>query len=95
MTWRSTDELMRRVRSAAARRGSSLNEYVSAVLDAATNPELEGTEAERLRERLAQVELLVQPRAARPSRPSEEAVTRARAAAGRGTPLSQLVSASR
>lgn len=52
MTWRSSDELLERVRRAAERQGRSMNEYVSAVLDDATNPALAGTEADRLRERL-------------------------------------------
>ena len=36
MTWRASQELLERVRRAAERRGRSMNDYVTAVLDAAT-----------------------------------------------------------
>jgi hypothetical protein len=47
-----------------------MNDYVTAVLDAATNPGLAGGEAERLRERLDQAGLLAEPgeRRSRPPR---------------------------
>ena len=60
MTWRTTDERLARVRRAAEQRGRSMNDYVTAVLDAATDPNLGGTEAERLRERLASAGLLAE-----------------------------------
>jgi hypothetical protein len=47
MTWRSTDELLELVRRATDRQGHSMNEFVTAVLDAATNPELAGSDADR------------------------------------------------
>ena len=94
MTWRATDELVERVRRAAARLGRSMNDYVSAVLDVATDPNLAGSEAERLRERLDQAGLLA-PASDRRRRPSRQKVARARAAAGAGTPLSELVTKGR
>jgi hypothetical protein len=94
MTWRADDELLDRVRRAAERQGRSMNDYVTAVLDAATDPSLAGTEAERLRERLDRAGLLA-PVGHRRRRPSAREVARARTAAGAGTPLSQLVSEGR
>ncbi|HWB67295.1 MAG TPA: toxin-antitoxin system HicB family antitoxin [Mycobacteriales bacterium] len=94
MTWRASDELMARVRAAAARHGRSLNDYVSSVLDAATNPELSGSAAEQVRERLAAAGILVPPGRPR-RRPSKQAFEAARRAAGKGTRPSDLVSESR
>jgi len=67
-----------------------MNDYVSAVLDAATDPDLAGDEATALRERLARAGLLApaEPPRTRPAR-SELEVARARASGG--TPLSALV----
>ena len=67
-----------------------MNEYVTAVLDAATNPDLTGDEAASLRERLAQAGLLAPPGAPR-TRPVEADLARARVAASGGTPVSALV----
>ena len=91
MTWRTSDEVLERVRRQAREHGRSLNDWVTAVLSAATDPSLAGDEAQRVRERLAAAGLLepVQPVGRR--RPADADVARARAAAGRGTPLSELV----
>jgi hypothetical protein len=90
MTWRASDQLLDRVRQYARRHGRSLNDYVTAVLDAATSPDLASDEAERLRERLAAAGLLVPP--GPPTvRPDPDEVERARAKAGLGTPLSEIV----
>lgn len=67
-----------------------MNDYVNAVLDAATDPNLAGTEADRLRERLDRAGLLAPPGRRRPRPPAKE-IARARTAAGTGTPLSDLV----
>jgi Arc-like DNA binding domain len=91
MTWRAPADLIERVRRAAQRQHRSMNEYVTAVLDAATNPRLAGSEAEQLRERLAQAGLLVGG-GERRSRPPREEAAGARRRAGMGTALSQLVS---
>jgi hypothetical protein len=99
MTWRPEDELYERVRRAAKQRGRSINAYVTAVLDTATNPDGAATEWDQVRERLANAGLLVPtalapPATARP-RPSPDKVAQARAAAGRGTSLAELVASSR
>ena len=88
------DELYQRVRRAAQQQGRSVNDYVTAVLDVATNPDAAGTEWEQLRQRLANTDLLVPPGAPR-RRPNPDKVARARAAAGQGTSLSELVASSR
>jgi hypothetical protein len=91
MSWRAPDELMERVRAAANAWGWSMNEYVSRVLDAATDPAHANSELERLRERLASTGLLAPPSTPR-TRPEPAATEAARSRAGRGTPLSSLVS---
>jgi hypothetical protein len=67
-----------------------MNDYVTAVLDAATDPNLAGDEATALRERLTQAGLLA-PAGQRRVRPAAVDVARARAAASSGTPLAALV----
>lgn len=94
MTWRAPADLIARVRQAAQRRGRSMNDYVTAVLDAATNPRLAGSEAERLRERLAQAGLLAEPGEPR-RRPARDQTAAARSRAGQGTALSHVVSEDR
>ncbi len=90
MTWRGTDDLIQRVRRSARAHGRSMNDYVTAVLDAATNPDLAGDDAAMLRERLDQAGLLAPAGRAR-KRPAAGRVVAARAVASRGTPLAQLV----
>ncbi len=90
MTWRAPAELIARVRLAAQRRGRSMNDYVTAVLDAATNPRLAGSEVERLRERLDQAGLLAEP-GERRRRPAADEVGAARSRAGQGTALADLI----
>ncbi len=67
-----------------------MNEYVTAVLNAATDPALAGDDAAQLRERLARVGLLVTASTPRP-RPDPKAVTRARRRAAAGAPLAEHV----
>lgn len=94
MTWRASEELIQRVRVEAARRSKSMNDYVTAVLDAATDPSLSGSEAEQLRARLAVAGLLAPPGRPR-RRPPATQVAAARRSAAKGTPLSELVSEGR
>lgn len=90
MSWRSSDELAERVRLAAKRSGRSMNDYVTAVLDAATNPALAGDEATSLRERLAGAGLLA-PAGSPRTRPADADLARARSAASGGTAVASLV----
>lgn len=96
MTWRASEELLERVRQQAAQQGKSLNEWVTAVLDAVSNPQTAGSERAQIRERLAVAGLLeAQGSGAKVSRPSRRQFEAARAAAGRGTPLSEIVAKGR
>ncbi|MGQ0718430.1 MAG: transcriptional regulator [Pseudonocardiales bacterium] len=90
LTWRAPDELVARVRRAADQRGSSVNEFVTRVLDAATDPELTDDESLRVRERLAAAGLLAPVGPPRP-RPAGDDLAGARRRAGQGHPLADLV----
>lgn len=94
MTWRAPDALMERVRRQAAHEGRSMNEWVTAVMQAVTDPDLAGGDAERIRERLRMAGLVVETTRDR-RRPPRKAVAAARKAAGRGTPLDEIVSQDR
>jgi len=94
VSWRAADELVERVKSAAVARGMSLNEFMTRVLEAAVDPEMAVDERTRVYERLARAGLVVPPGEPRPRPPAEE-FRRAREVAGRGTPLSDLVSEDR
>jgi plasmid stability protein len=95
LTLRLPDELVERVRSTADLLGRSMNDYAGAVLDAATNPDLSETEAERVRVRLRLAGLLAPPTHVAVTRPSRDAVAAARHRAGQGTPLAHLVAEGR
>ena len=94
MTWRAPDDLLEQVRRIAEQHGWSMNELVTRVLRAATDPENADDESQRLRERLDRSGLLA-PAGAPRTRPDAARVDAARRAAGRGTPLSDLVTEQR
>jgi hypothetical protein len=92
VSWRAEDSLVERVRKVASTQGKSMNEFITQVLDAATNPESASDEATRIRERLARFDLVVpQVDAELRVRPPADLVEKARKAAGQGTLLSDLV----
>lgn len=93
VTWRAADELVARVRRAAEQRGCSVNEFVTRVLDAATDPELTDDESLRVRERLAAAGLLAPPGPPR-ARPDDAELAAARQRAGHGSTLANLVHSS-
>jgi len=95
LTVRANDDLIARVRAAATSSGRSINEYVVTVLDAATNPDLAGEEAERVRARLERAGLLVHLPRRRGRRPGRDEVAAAGQRAARGTPVSEIVSRDR
>lgn len=95
VTWRASTDLVDRVRDEAARQGRSLNDYLTRLAEAATDPDLADSDQQRLRERLAQAGLLTPASGKRGRRPDPAAVARARRRAGRGTPVSDLVSEDR
>lgn len=95
LTIRADDDLVERVRQAAAEKGLSVNAYVSHVLDMATNPEYATSSFERVSERLRAADLLAERSAQGETPLRPESVAAARKAAGRGTMLSEIVAADR
>ena len=95
LTIRLKDELAKEIKDHAAAAGRSANACVVSVLSAAVDPDLEGSDIERTRARLARAGLLAIPTGDAPPRPDPETLRRARKAAGKGTPLSDLVSSGR
>lgn len=91
VTWRADDALIRRAKDVAAEQGRSLNDYLTRVVDAATDPDLASTDARRIRERLARAGLLAEPAGETPASPPEPEVAAARARAAEGRPLSDYV----
>ncbi len=94
ITWRADDELVERVRAAAGTSGRSINEFVTRVLDATTDPDLAGTEAQRVRERLARAGLLTVPHGSA-ERPDAAALAAAGRRAAAGRPVSEILLANR
>ncbi len=92
MTWRVSDELLEQVRRHAQRRGRSLNDWVTTVMAAATDPAYAADEAGQVRERLARAGLLEALSDQAPRRPAANRVAAARVRAGTGRQLSDLVS---
>jgi hypothetical protein len=91
MTWRVSDELLEQVRRHAQRQGRSLNDWVTTVMAAASDPAYATDEAAALRERLDRAGLLEAPTGDAPRRPAARQVAAARARAGTGEQLSDLV----
>lgn len=90
MSLRLPDRLAAQVRDRAARSGKSVNGWITLVLSAAVDPELAGSEVERIRDRLRLAGLLDEAEGGA-RKPDPGAVARARRAAGRGTPLAAIV----
>jgi len=95
LTIRIDDDLAKHVKEHAAAHGRSVNAWVTAVLSAAVDPELEGSEPERTRSRLARAGLIAPAQRGAARRPDQNRLVQARKAAGKGTPLSRLVSGGR
>jgi hypothetical protein len=93
---RLSDEHGDAVRRLAAGRGRSVNQTFEDLVAAATDPTHAGDELLALRERLARAGLVfdVSALSGAPA-PSTHELERARSAAGRGTPLQDLVSEGR
>lgn len=91
LTIRAPEDLVARTRLAAAAAGQSMNEYVVVLLDAATDPDLAGSQAERIRQRLAQAGLLEPLPTDTGGRPSPEALRQAGRRAASGRTLAELV----
>ena len=95
VTWRAPEHLVERVRAAAAEDGRSLNDYLTQLARAATDPEFAADDSERLRERLARAGLLARTGPPARHRPDPTEVAEARRAAGEGIQLSDLVAQNR
>jgi hypothetical protein len=95
LTLRVPEELAERLKGAAHDRGESVNGYAVKVLSAAVDPDLAGDEVTGLKERLARAGLLLTPELLATKRHSARELSRARAAAGRGKPLSDFVAEGR
>lgn len=91
LTLRVEDELAVRLSHYAGEHGDSVNAYAKRVLWAAVDPALEDDPTTRVRERLSRAGLLETGGSFRGRRPDDEQVARARAAAGKGRPLSDYV----
>jgi hypothetical protein len=91
MSWRVTDEVLERVRRQAHAQGQSLNEWVTLVMQAASDPAYATTDAERIRERLAAAGILHVPTPVTRKAHSRKAVSKARAEAGEGRSLADIV----
>ncbi len=84
------------MRQLAAVRGASINQTFEDLVAAATDPALADDDRQALRERLARAGLVFDIRVLPDVHaPTEAQLVRARAAAGRGTPLATLVSEGR
>lgn len=95
VTWRAPSELVERVQNVASAQGRSMNDYLTRVLEVATSPDEQDSESERMRARFARAGLMVTTPAGASDRPSQVDLKRARAEAGRGIELSELVSSER
>jgi hypothetical protein len=95
VTWRTSEGLVARVRLQASHHGLSMNEYLTRVLQAATDPTFAAEPASQVRERLRLAGLLDAGSSDITATPDPERVAAARERAGRGTPLSDLVTEGR
>ena len=95
ITWRADDDLVARVKVNAQNQRVSMNEYLTRIAQAATDPSLSSNAIEEIRSRLRLAGLLSEFDARDEVRPDEDAVLAARQRAGQGTPLSELVRTSR
>jgi len=95
ITWRADDDLVARVKVNAQNQRVSMNEYLTRIAQAATDPSLSSSAIEEIRSRLRLAGLLSEFDARDEVRPDEDAVLAARQRAGQGTPLSELVRTSR
>ena len=95
VSWRADDKLVARVKRVAGTHRMSMNEYLTHVLDVATDPSRASSAEQQLRERLMSAGLLVISKPIGRSRPSRAEVNAAGERAKHGTPLSDLVSEGR
>ncbi len=95
ITWRADEQLVARVKMCAREQRVSMNEYLTRIAQAATDPSLSSNAIDEIRSRLRLAGLLSCFDAPDTQRPDDDAVAAARRRAGRGTPLSELVRTNR
>ena len=96
VTWRADDELVARVKMRAKEQQVSMNEFLTRIAQAATDPSTSSSTVEEIRSRLKLAGLLSDFQAPDPGPPPDQAaVAAAMKRAGQGTPLSELVRANR
>jgi len=95
VTWRADNDLVTRVKLTAKHLDLSMNEYLTQIVRAATDPSLSSSSVEEVRARLRLAGLLVETPPPTVPPPDQAAVAAARKRAGQGTPLSELVRANR
>ena len=95
VTWRADKELVARVKLRAQEQQVSMNEFLTRIAQAATDPSTSSSAVEEIRARLKLAGLLSDFRAPGVEPPGEEEFAAARKRAGQGTPLSELVRANR
>lgn len=95
VSWRADAKLVARVKRVAGTHQMSMNEYLTHVLDVATDPSRASGADQQLRERLMSAGLLAISKPIGRSRPSRAEVSAAGERAKHGTPLSDLVSEGR
>lgn len=95
ITWRADDELVARVKISAQILRVSMNEYLTRIAQAATDPSLSSNEIEEIRARLRLAGLLSEFEGRDVVPPDDDAVAAARQRAGGGTALSELVRSNR
>ena len=95
VTWRADEELVARVKLTAKHLDLSMNEYLTQIARAATDPSLSSSSAEAVRAKLRLAGLLVEAVPDPGPPPDQAAVAAAMKRAGQGTPLSELVRANR
>ena len=95
LTLRLDDDLARHLKAKAKEEGRSVNALAVSTLRALVDPEFAGDERSRLHERLKRAGILAEfPRLNRP-RQDPEVVARARAEAGKGKLVSDIISEDR
>lgn len=95
VTWRADTELVNRVKLTAKHLDLSMNEYLTQIARAATDPSLSSSSLETVRAKLRLAGLLVEAEYPDFPPPDDAIVEEARKLAGQGTPLSELVRANR
>lgn len=91
VTWRASEQLVRRVQHLANADGVSMNEFLTRVMALVTDADETQSAAAQLRARLRAVGLLAEHSRSAPVRPEVDSLRAARAAAAVGTPLSEVV----